>query len=137
MKLGSVIALAALLCGIGYLWVACRPVWEFDRLETNAQKAISPEELEAWAMELMSRYPDGHWFKRSELSNNIPPKLLALAPRVGPSVYIYPAEKDDKGERIRVYWGSGFLGAKGFSIGTTNYVGNGTLWKPGIYFYKR
>lgn len=139
MKSGFLVFLAALLCGAIYLWMGYRPVWQFDHLEGNARKVIAPDELETWAADLSARYPDGHSFRRSELGTNFPKKLLELAPSLGPYVSVYPADPKNENERIRVYWGSGFLGAKGFSIGSTNYVcpRPGRMWRPGVFFYDK
>jgi hypothetical protein len=120
------------------LYRGCQPVWQFDRLERNARKVITGDELQAWATNFLVRYPtnDGLSLRVKDLGTNFPNQLLGLAPKLGPHVFIYQGRSDGSPNWVRLYWGSGFLGSTGFEIGPTNFVSRrpGHAWQPGVYF---
>jgi hypothetical protein len=117
-------------------------VWQFDRLERNARKVITGTELQTWAINLLARYPmeTNLDLSISELDTNFPQQLRGLAPQLGPHVFVYVYDDTNYPSYVNVYWGSGFLGAAGFYIGSTNFVRSGGTehaWQPGVFFYQR
>jgi hypothetical protein len=140
MKTSSVIGLIFLACMGGCVFHACRPVWQFDHLEQNARKSFTASELQMWATGLLADYPTNvDYLKRSQLGTNVPKNLLTLAPRTGPLIGIFSGYETNSPRYVKLYWGSGVLGAAGFEIGPTNFVSYqpGHVWAPGVYFYKR
>jgi len=131
----SIIALIILVCVAGFFYKGYKPVWQYRHLEQNAKKVITGAELQMWATNLLNSYPPTNgWFvlSHSELGTNIPPQLLGLCPRLGPSLGLY---LDNKPRSLRLFWSSGILGASGFEVGPPNFVGNGQKWQPGVYFF--
>ena len=139
MKTSSIIGLGLVLCFAAYIYVGCKPVRQFDNLERNAKKVITAAELQAWATNLLAQHPSNAHLRISELGTNFPRQLLGLAPKLGPSVYVYEGYDTNSPAWVRLYWGSGFLGAHGFEIGPTNFVSykSGRTWSPGVYFYDK
>lgn len=140
-KIPSIIALAIFALVGASLYQGCQPVWQFDRLERNARKAITGDELQTWATNLLTRYPtnDGLLLRAKDLGTNFPRPLHDLAPKLGPVIWIYQGRGDNSPGWVRLYWGSGFLGATGFEVGPTNFVSRrtGHAWQPGVYFYTK
>jgi hypothetical protein len=140
-----VLAIAAVGClGVATIYPPFRSVWLFDHLEQNARKVVTGSELQAWATNLLARRPeDGPVMTLSELGTDFPRQLLRLAPRTGPSVMVHRWKTSDTNNYppwVRLYWGSGFLGATGFDIGPTNFVSpepRARCWQPGVYFYRK
>ena len=137
----AAICAAILLVGISvcvYLYIAWKPWWQFDFLEERAKEVVTGAELQIWATNLLDSYPmTNNWIilERSEFGTNFPPQLLSLAPRIGPDVAVYML--DDQPRFVRVTWSSGFLGMKGFEIGSTDFVGRGNKWQEGVYFFSK
>ena len=144
MRPGFLIALLLLLALLGgCFYTAYKPVWQFDHWEQHARKAITGTELQVWATYLLDEYPtmETNYAWISQLRTNYPQQLHRLAPRLGPFVYISAGDAN-RLPCVHLWWGSGFLGAKGFYIGRTNFVmdgglGRGLMWQPGVYFYRR
>jgi hypothetical protein len=136
MKTGITVVLTALLCGVVYLWIGYRPVWQFDHLEGTVKRAISGTELQAWATNLLAQNLPGGAYPVSTLGTNFPPQLRGIAPRLRPYVMVRDSTDPDLPSYVEVLWGSGFLGSCGFQIGPTNFVGWQVTneWQPGIYF---
>ncbi len=132
--------LAVGFIALGFLVYSFGPVWEFDHFFDNrAKKAASAVNLQAWATNLVAKYPAGTSFRISQSKTNVPPELLALAPRFGPQVFVFPPDGMNSNGWVGVVWGSGFLGAKGFEIGDSNYVSpdGAKELRQGVYFYER
>jgi hypothetical protein len=113
--------------------------WQFDHLEENAKKVITGSELQKWATNLLAQYPGDTSLSAADLGTNFPPQLRALAPKLGPYIWINTAYDTNSPRWVRLHWGSGFLGTTGFEIGPTNFVSERTrhAWQPGVYFYNR
>lgn len=124
-----------LLLGGFYCYLIFRPFWEFGRIEHNAKKGTTPEALQMWATNLIAKYPEGGHVRLSELGTNFPVGLIDVAPRFGPSVFVFEAHGEDYPGSVRIVWGSGFMGHVGFEIGPTNFVGRGHPWTAGVYFW--
>ncbi|HVV73397.1 MAG TPA: hypothetical protein VHI52_18135 [Verrucomicrobiae bacterium] len=140
MKTGKIVILGISLCFAAYLYTACKPVWQFDSLERNARKVITGSELQAWAVALLAKYATNTTLSWSEMQTNFPQQLRGLAPKLGPYVIVNRSENTNSPTWVHVAWGSGFLGATGFEIGSTNFQGldpKGHAWQPGVYFYRR
>src|SRR6266850_8589118 len=144
MKPAFIIALLFLAVLGGCIYWSYKPAWQFDHLEQNARKVITGPELQAWATRLLDQYPtmqsNNVW--ASQLRTNYPPQLRGLAPKIGPFVSFLVYDETNQPPCVRLLWGSGFLGAKGFWVGRTNFVmdagmGRGSMWQPGVYFYRR
>lgn len=71
----------------------------------------------------------------SDVGTDFPRRLVRLAPMIGPHVYVY-GTPDRGAPYVQVFWGSGFLGHKGFFVGNTNFIANARFqcWAPGVYF---
>jgi hypothetical protein len=121
----------------GCVYSSCKPVWQFDHLEQNARKTITATEVQIWATNLLARYPHETNVKLADLGTNFPSPLRDLAPKLGPHVSIRRPSDTNWPPYIRLYWGSGFLGAHGIEVGPTNFTGLGgkSMWEPGVYFY--
>jgi hypothetical protein len=130
-KVATVIVLLPILsiggC-VGYRFYQGR---RFGHLEANARKVITPQELQAWALKLIS---DSHSYSNSQqvrtIRTNYPPQLGSLVPGPEPDVTINDPES------VSLIWGSGFWGHKGFIVGSTNFEFGGEAWAPGIYFFQ-
>jgi hypothetical protein len=130
--------LALFLAGCSY--IGCKPFWQFERLEQSAREVVTASELQAWATNLLTHYPVETIVRLSELGKNFPSQLRGIAPRLGPTIYVHVYEDTNAPSYVQLYWGSGFMGAAGFLIGSTNYVVSDFRaheWQPGVYFYKR
>jgi hypothetical protein len=135
VKAPSVILIAALAGLGGCTYISCKPVWEFDRLERNARKAVTGSELQAWATHLLAIYSNGGSLRLSTLGTNFPQPLRGLAPQLGPRIYISVPDDTNFPSCVQVFWGSGFLGHHGFFLGPTNFIARrGRPWQPGVYF---
>lgn len=139
LKPKCIIPLLVLLSIAAVFYAGHKPVWQFDRLERNAQKVITGSELQSWATNLLAHYPTNTSMPASALGTNFPQQLLGLAPKLGPHVYVYEGNGTHSPSWVRLYWGSGMLGAHGFEIGPTNFVSSrsGHSWQPGVYFYDK
>lgn len=120
------------------IWPTYSLFSSFDRLEQNARKAVTGQQLQAWATNLLAHPPHGYT-SATALGTNFPQPLLRLWRRP-PDIMVYEASTNHAGLTawVRLTWGSGFLGHCGFEIGPTNFTGNkgGTAWQPGVYFWK-
>lgn len=118
---------------IGYFFWIC---YSFDHIEQKARQELTGEELQQWALCVIEKHEPGR-IKLSELGTNIPPKCLTLY-RKPPSVYVY--EGDTNTPRwLEISWGSGFLGYRGFDIGSTNLNAvrsDSHPWQAGVHFFK-
>src|SRR5262249_43141885 len=137
------VGLVIIICIATYLYHVYKPFWQYDHIESRARKVITGSQLQAWAVQLLTRYSTNSMLKISELGTNFPQQLRGVAPRVGPLIYINYVDENDPTNNppwVDLYWGSGLLGACGFEVGQTNFVSiNPTAhaWQPGVYFYRR
>lgn len=141
IKFEHYLVLAVLAVIAGLTLNACGPIWQFDHLEQRAKKVITAGELQAWATSLLARYPVETNLTIAQLGTNFPQQLEGLAPKLGPHISVHDAGSFSAQPCVQLYWGSGFLGHKGFFVGATNFTLNGTgtehPWSPGVYFYRR
>lgn len=81
--------------------------------------------------------PEYGGVSRSEFGPDFPKQLDGLAPRLSPVVFVQMPEVTNYPAYVQVTWGSGFLGARGFEIGPTNFTGfrSQRAWQPGVYFF--
>lgn len=137
MKVLATITLLLVLGTGAYVYIAYKPVWQFAHLERNARRVITPAELQTWATNLLSTYTTNSRVRLSELGTNFPRQLCDLAPKLGPFIIVYDGYETNSPRWVRLDWGSGFAGARGFEIGPTNFVSlrPGNRWAPGVYFY--
>ena len=115
----------------------------FAQLESNARKVITPGELQAWALKLIS---DSHSYSNSRqfitMRTNFPSQLAALVPGLQPAVNVSEANSVNEPLNwtnippfVSLIWGTGLLGHRGFMVGPTNFEWSGTHeWAPGVYF---
>jgi hypothetical protein len=114
-------------------------MWLYDHLEENAREVVTAAELQSWATNLLAVDPAGTNLERS-WGPGFPEQLLKLAPRTGPLVVVYEGDSTNFPGWVRVWWGSGMLGASGFEVGPTNFPGwhpESHEWAPGVYFFRR
>ena len=136
MKFSSIMT-SILLVGLGgCVYVSCKPVWDFDHLESRARRAVTAAELQTWATNLLSHHTNAGSLRVSESGKDFPKRLLGVAPQLGPSIYISVPEDTNYPSCVQVFWGSGFLGHKDLLVGPTNFVGRRSWheWQPGVYF---
>ena len=139
MKASLIVALVVAFCIAAYVYTGSKPVWQFDNLERNTKKVITAAELQRWATNLLAMYPTNSRVRLSELGTNFPQQLRYLAPKLGPYIWLYDDPDTNTPRWVRLYWGSGFLGAHGFEIGPPTFVSQrpGRAWAPGVYFYDK
>ena len=137
MKIANVIALVVVLLVGVFFYAGCKPVWQFDHLERNARRAITADELQAWAVNLLAQHPSYTNLSLPDLGTNFPPQLRDLAPKLGPMIVVFEGADSNSPAWVFVHWGSGFLGSHGFEIGPTNFVSGrrSHAWQPGVYFF--
>lgn len=150
MKITHIILIILAICFGANIFMAYRPVWQYDHLEQNASKVITGDELQAWATNLLARYPMETNLYPSQLGTNFPQQLRRLAPRLGPDIAIHVDDETNMQPFVQLTWGSGMLGASGFYVGSTNFVycgwtdvtnyvrGEGFymhVWQPGVWFF--
>ena len=132
------IVVAAVWFLLGLVWPTYSLFSSFDRLEQNARRAVTGQQLQAWATNLLAQQPPGYT-TAAALGTNFPSQLMGLW-RHPPSIVINEGDTNEATfpSWVGVTWGSGFLGHCGFEIGPTNFTGNkgGTAWHPGVYFWK-
>lgn len=123
---------------ITYIAVFAWPVLWYRHLtrqwETQIKSQQNPEELQAWATNLLALYKDetsrGDFFGVT----NRPPPGIPIS-KYGPCVYL--SKRADRQEYVQLGWGGGFLNLWGMKIGDTNLVfPDEEIWKPGIYFFQ-
>jgi hypothetical protein len=129
--IGVAAAVAALLC---YWWfVPPKIVAEADAGFKRAKLTINPEELRAWALESIKRWPATNGFQ------TIPESEV---PKYIQNLYSYPPEDATiAGDTVTIFWGGGFFHWV-IEVGSTNYVrsmdkssGYQTAeWTNGIYY---
>lgn len=139
MKVSSIVTSILLVGFGGCVYVSCKPVWDFDRLESRARKAVTATDLQTWATNLLSHYTNAGSLRVSEAGKDFPKRLLGVAPQLGPSIYISVPDDTNYPSCVQVFWGSGFLGHKDFLIGPTNFVGSRSSheWQRGVYFREK
>jgi len=111
----------------------------YDHLEENAKKAITGNELQTWATNLLAHHPEGLSLIVTNLPPDFPKQLLKLCSRMDPDIFSNPVDDTNSPPCLYITWGSGFLGHSGFELGPTNlvsYYPNSHVWQPGVYFFK-
>ena len=125
--------------------------WKFDHLEERARQAITAEELQAWATNILAQYPSYSASQLHDLQTNFPPKLSAVcrgssaACWVGLQSYEEPGSDSSSPtnlhpDHVMIIWSAKPSGDAAFEIGPTNFVcprPEAHEWAPGVYFYKR
>ncbi len=136
MKTPSILSLILLVGLGGCVYVSCKPVWDFARLESRARKAVTGAEMQMWATNLLGRRTNEGRVLVSEAGADFPKELLSLAPQIGPDITIRASDNTNFPSYVQVSWGSGFLGCKCFMIGPTNFSlpPSSHAWRPGVYF---
>jgi len=136
MKSQAISTLVVLGCIVAVVFYACRPDWQFAHLERNARKVITPDQLQAWAMQLLAAHPTNDSLRVSELGTNFPPQLLGVY-HLPPDVSIRAAGTNSPGS-VFLMWGGGLIGHCGFEVGPTGFVcyrEHARAWQPGVYFW--
>ena len=129
----------ALLTTLVLPFISCGPAREYDSLEQETLKVISPAQLQHWGTNLLAQYSPTAQTSRitiKELGTNFPQQLLSVAPSIGPIVTIYALENTNSPTCVRIWWGSGALGHSGFEIGRSNYYRSGKQLTNGVFFFK-
>jgi len=136
MKSQSIATIIVLGCIAAFLSYACRPDWQFARLERNARKVITPTQLQTWAVWLLAKSPTNTTPRVSELGTSFPSQLLGLY-HLPPYIQIRESLTNSPGS-VLLAWGGGLIGHCGFEIGPTNFVSyreHARAWQPGVYFW--
>jgi len=140
-----VIATLVFLCLVWY-WVSPtrRSVRTFDHLEDSVKAVITASELQAWATNLLAKYPtdasitNATVISPAKLGTNFPAQLLGISPVLGPGVTILHSQDDESNDTscVIIDWGGGMLGHAGFMVGSTNFsIVSDHKWQEGVYFY--
>jgi hypothetical protein len=129
----TIIATAIIILALVWFSPTCRVFRSFDHLEQNARKVIKGSELQAWAIQEVAQYPTDMHVRRSDLVAPLPKQLLSLYHNP-PDIFVYETTTNYPGH-VRLIWGGGMIGHKGFEIGPTNFVGRGHPWQEGVYFW--
>ena len=108
MKSQSIATIIVLGCIAAFLSYACRPDWQFARLERNARKVITPTQLQTWAVWLLAKSPTNTTPRVSELGTSFPSQLLGLY-HLPPYVRIQKASTNSLGS-VLLAWGGGLIG---------------------------
>ena len=98
----------------------------------RARKNTDPSELQRWAADLLRRYPP-------DATNYSGPFTLpqGVADVWDDPPHVSLIESGPAHEaHVRLLWGSGPLGHWGFWLGSTNFMGPGTMWRPGVFWWR-
>lgn len=133
-------AVVTVVC-LGALWTLWynslfHVFWQFDHLEQRAKRRITGTQLQAWALNLLEQYPTtvtNDTPDVSDLGTNFPRQLLGLYHR---TPYIRINQYTNFESYVLLMWGGGMIGHCGFEIGSTNFIGRGHAWQPGVYFWR-
>ena len=120
-----------------YIWPTVSLVQSLENLERNAKRVITGTELQQWATGVLASASTNRPLKSAELRTNLPPQLLGLMRRAGPSVWVEEGDTNSPAS-VCLHWGSGVIGSAGFEIGPTNFVSyrpHARAWQPGVYFW--
>ena len=135
--IGGCILLVFLYFVAPFLW------FSFDMVRTRAhiRSHQNPEELRAWAQNLVAIYTSSNHIDMMPGSvTNRPPPGVPVSGRFPRVLVVHSRLPDGSYDQwhVMLMWGSGFMPAWGMEIGDTNLVSSGerqTQWKPGIYFW--
>ncbi len=137
MKAKYIALLLIIGCIAAYFFNAFKLDWQFARLESNAQKVITPAQFQTWATNLITTLPTNTTNIRVEdLGTNFPTQLLPLYHRP-PFVLVQQAYRDGA-PSVYLRWGGGVIGQCGFEVGPPEFVSyrpNARAWAPGVYFW--
>jgi hypothetical protein len=105
-----------------------------NRCQRRIRNSADPAELQAWAEDLLRRYPPDTTNYSGPLA---PPHGLEDVWSHPPSVVLIASSPAHEAH-VRLLWGSGVLGHWGLWLGSTNLVaaGNCERWQSGVYFWK-
>jgi hypothetical protein len=130
-------AVIILVIAVVFYWWFTPPhfVVEADTGFKSAKQTIDPEQLRAWALESVKRWPD---------TNGMRPIPASEIPQYIRNLYAYPPEDASVTEdRVVVFWGGGFFHwvieigdtnfSKPFNSGNPEYPYN-FEWVKGIYY---
>lgn len=136
VKIGIKETLIVIACFAAAFFYACRPDWQFARLERNARKVITPTQLQDWAVNLIATKPTNLTPSVSELATNFPAALLRLYYQP-PYIRVQEVTTESPGS-VLLMWGGGMIGNCGFEIGPTNFVSDRKTareWQSGVFFW--
>jgi hypothetical protein len=128
----SALVLAALLLALlVFPWTAS---WfRAKEFEWKARSKLDPAKLQAWATNLLHRFPPERGFYLDLFGTNLPPGAAEM------NGYPHPVSivvGEEKVPRVVLF---GALGDPAILVGSTDFVSQSpetSLWKPGIYFRK-
>ncbi len=103
-------------------------------LERQVKRNMDPVELQQWATNLLSRYPDENTYYLDYYGTNLPPGLKRVR---GYYHWVRIGGGDELERRIVIFGGTRsepylLVGSPTFVITNAGAI----LWKPGIYFMK-
>ena len=99
--------------------------------EWKTRSKMNPSVLQAWASDLIRRFPPEHNFYLDLRGTNLPPGMAQIK---GFSPMVSIVVGDEKVPRVVLF---GSLGEPAILVGSSNFVNSShetRLWKPGIYF---
>ena len=127
-----------------FLYFASPFIWyefQIHHWEHQIRDHQDPEELRAWAINLITIYSstNSQDMMAGRITNR-PPSGIPISGRFPRVVIGYDqlSETTHGPYHVGLLWGSGFLPMWGMDIGDTNFVcrhEKKTEWKPGIYFF--
>src|SRR5881409_2062053 len=122
--------------------------WQFDHLEQNARRAITPAELQEWGTNILASVPNLSPAQIHQLRTNYPAKLSRLCRGIGGcwiSVHEEPITNSAgivsyTPRYVMIIWSIKPSGDAMFEVGPTNFVSvwpQAHVWAPGVYFCRR
>jgi len=127
-----------------FLYFASPFIWydfQIHHWEHEIRRHQNPEELRAWAINLIAIYSSTNYGDMipGRITNK-PPPGIPISRRFPRVVVLHDrlSENSYGPYHVGLFWGSGFLPMWGMEIGDTNFVCSSkrkTEWRPGIYFF--
>lgn len=131
---------AILIPGLAIFWRrdSSNPRVMARESEHYVQAKVDPAVLQAWATNLLNRFPSGRTNYAGPF--DCPSYLEKVWRKRKPGVYI-KGGYDGEAPYVDVFWGGGGIGHWGLMVGDTNFTprlpGRATTrWRKGIYFFE-
>ena len=137
MKIRLVVDLCFTVTGALLLQGCADPYPQFPVFVREVKAAVQPEELRAWAVQVMKGRAPGDFIDEREVLD----AMKGIGGKGPHSVFVARTE-GGRNNAVDLCWGSGF-GHWGLIVGEMDFVITSddpkhrvTAWVPGIYFYR-
>jgi len=122
--------LALLLLCVAVVVVTFRLDPFIDAFQRKLRQEINMPEVLSWVEVTMQRTKEDLRI----LSHTEFPRSLMKGSFRGPDGIRVIADKSSGQPHAELIWGTTMAGSWGLMIGSSNFVGSGTEWQPGVYF---